>query len=167
MTTVAEPVDRQLQQIETLVARIEEHGDPATQDAAREMVRILLDLHATGLARILDLLAQAGPPGRDALDACVNDDMVRKLLLLHGLHPDGLETRVLQALGTVRPYMESHGGNVELLGICDGTVRLRMDGSCKSCPSSRLTFKARIERAIYNAAPDVVGIEVAEEENVQ
>jgi Fe-S cluster biogenesis protein NfuA/nitrite reductase/ring-hydroxylating ferredoxin subunit len=81
------------------------------------------------------------------------------LLLLYGLHPLTLDERVSKALDKVRPYLDSHGGNVDLLGITDGVVRLRMQGSCKSCPSSSMTLKLAIEEAIYAAAPDVVAIE--------
>ena len=56
--------------------------------------------------------------------------------------------------------MHSHGGNVELLSIDDGVVKLRMEGSCKGCPSSAMTMKSTIETAIYEAAPDVSGIVV-------
>jgi Fe-S cluster biogenesis protein NfuA len=87
-----------------------------------------------------------------------DDDLVSNLLLLYGLHPVSTESRVKKALDHVRPYIESHGGSVELLGINDGIVHLRMDGSCKSCPSSEVTLKLAIEEAIYVAAPDVVSI---------
>ena len=82
------------------------------------------------------------------------------LLLLHGLHPLDLEARVRQALEQVRPYLRTHGGDVELLGVDDGVVRLRMQGSCHGCPSSAVTLKHTIEEAIYDAAPDVAAIEV-------
>ena len=82
------------------------------------------------------------------------------LLLLYGLHPLDLEARVQQALEKVRPLLRSHGGNVELLGIADGVVRLRMLGSCHGCPSSAMTLKNAIEEAIYAAAPDATAIEV-------
>ena len=81
------------------------------------------------------------------------------LLLLYGLHPVPLETRVMGALDKVRPYLDSHGGNVELLGVADGVVRLRLQGSCKTCPSSAMTLKLAIEEAVYAAAPDVAAIE--------
>jgi Fe-S cluster biogenesis protein NfuA len=80
--------------------------------------------------------------------------------LLHGLHPLDLETRVRQALENVRPLLRSHGGNVELLGLAGAVVRLRMLGSCDGCPSSALTLKSAIEDAIFERAPDVIGIEV-------
>jgi Fe-S cluster biogenesis protein NfuA len=67
---------------------------------------------------------------------------------------------VRRALDKVRPYLHSHGGDVELLGISEGTVRLHLEGSCHGCPSSQVTLQTTIERAIYEAAPDVVAIEV-------
>jgi Fe-S cluster biogenesis protein NfuA/nitrite reductase/ring-hydroxylating ferredoxin subunit len=62
------------------------------------------------------------------------------------------------ALEEVRPYLESHGGNVELLAIGDGVVRLRLQGSCSGCPSSSATLQLAIEDAIRKAAPDVEDI---------
>jgi Fe-S cluster biogenesis protein NfuA len=58
----------------------------------------------------------------------------------------------------VRPYLESHGGNVELLGIEEGVVRLQLQGSCSGCPSSAVTLKLAVEEAIHKAAPDVTEI---------
>ncbi len=56
--------------------------------------------------------------------------------------------------------MQSHGGNVELLGVTDqGAVRLRLEGSCQGCPSSRVTLRYAVQEAIYAAAPDVTAIE--------
>ena len=70
-----------------------------------------------------------------------------------------LERRVRAALEEVRPYLESHGGNVELLEIADGAARLRLEGSCSGCPSSTVTLKLAIEDAIHKAAPDLRAIE--------
>lgn len=159
-TTVSQSFAERTQEIESLVARIENSSDPAAQTAAREMVRLLLDLHAVGLARMLEFLAQGGEGARAALDACARDELVSSLLLLHGLHPEGLEARVRKALDKVRPYLHSHGGDVELLGLSEGTVRLHLQGSCHGCPSSRVTLQTTIEQAIYEAAPDVAAIEV-------
>ena len=105
-------------------------------------------------------LGEAGEPGRSLLDELARDDLVGSLLMLHGLHPLDLETRVQQALDSVRPFLRSHGGEVELVGITDGVVRLRMKGSCQGCPSSSETLRNRIEEAIVAAAPDATGIAV-------
>jgi Fe-S cluster biogenesis protein NfuA len=69
-----------------------------------------------------------------------------------------LERRVGEALAEVRPYLESHGGNVELLGVDAGVVRIQLQGSCSGCPSSAVTLKLAVEEAIHKAAPDVTEI---------
>jgi Fe-S cluster biogenesis protein NfuA len=81
--------------------------------------------------------------------------LVAHLLLLHGLHPVPVAQRVQGALDGVLPYLESHGGSVELLGIEGGVARLRLQGSCSGCPSSTMTLKLAIEEAIFKAAPDI------------
>ena len=100
-------------------------------------------------------------PADGLIEQFGDDELVGSLLLLYGLHPVDLETRVRQALDKTRPYLRSHGGNVELAGVDPtGVVRLRLQGSCHGCPSSAMTLKLAIEKAIHEAAPDVAGIEV-------
>jgi len=151
---------QRIERIETLIQSIEQSADPATRASAQELIQAVLDLHGAGFARICDRLADAGEPGRSLLDAIARDDLVSSLLMLHGLHPLDLESRVRQALESVRPFLHTHGGEVELVGIESGVVRLRMQGSCKGCPSSEDTLKNRIEEAIVAAAPDATAIEV-------
>jgi Fe-S cluster biogenesis protein NfuA len=146
--------------IETLIDEIERFADPAAQERAREIVQALLDYHGAGLANLLGHIATAGTPGRAILEAMTRDDLVSSLLLLYGLHPHDLDARVSRALERVRPQLRTHGGDVELLGLDGGVVRLRMQGSCHGCPSSAATLRQTIETANYEAAPDVVSIEV-------
>ena len=80
--------------------------------------------------------------------------------MLHDLHPEDTETRVARALVEVRPYLKSHGGNVELVKVDNGVAYLRLEGSCHGCPSSTITLKLAIEEAIYKAAPDLVELQV-------
>jgi Fe-S cluster biogenesis protein NfuA/nitrite reductase/ring-hydroxylating ferredoxin subunit len=85
---------------------------------------------------------------------------VASLLLIHDLYPISLEERVLEALDTVRPYMESHGGNVELVELRDGVAHLALQGSCNGCAASRATLETAIEQALEEHAPDLAGLEV-------
>lgn len=146
--------------VEQLVGELEQTADPATWSRVEEVVRTLMEVHAEGLRRLL--AHWPGGEGAPALRALVEDDLVSCILLLHGLHPEGLEVRVRKALDGVRPYLASHGGNVELIGVDDSAVvRLRLEGSCQGCPSSAATLRGTIEEAVLAAAPDVAGIEVA------
>lgn len=60
----------------------------------------------------------------------------------------------------MRPYLGSHGGDVKLLGVADGVVRLRLERSCHGCPSSTVTMKLAVEKAIAEAAPEIARIAV-------
>jgi Fe-S cluster biogenesis protein NfuA/nitrite reductase/ring-hydroxylating ferredoxin subunit len=154
--------DRELQErvarIETLLGEIEALKDPNARSKAAEVVQVLLELYGEGLARVMEVVAQ-GEESERTFEAFVGDELVSHLLLLHGLHPLDVETRVVRALEEVRPYLQSHGGNVELLGVEGGVARLRMQGSCDGCPSSAMTLKLAIEEAVQKAAPDLEGIE--------
>ena len=68
--------------------------------------------------------------------------------------------KVEAALDTIRPYLETDGGNVSIEEITpDGVVRLKLLGACGSCPMSIMTLKAGIEQAIKKAVPEITGIE--------
>jgi Fe-S cluster biogenesis protein NfuA len=149
-----------MERVESLVRELERSPDTAAKERAQEIIATVVELHGAALERMLEGLAHAGAPGRALIDSLAEDELVSSVLLLHGIHPLALETRVRQALENVRPLLRSHGGNVELLGISGGLVRLRMLGSCDGCPSSELTLKSAIEQAIFERAPDVTGIEL-------
>ena len=82
-----------------------------------ELVSAVVQMYGAGLERIVELLAGAGEDGRRVAASLSEDELVATLLLIHDLHPVPLEDRVQAALDSVRPYMESHGGNVELLSL--------------------------------------------------
>jgi Fe-S cluster biogenesis protein NfuA/nitrite reductase/ring-hydroxylating ferredoxin subunit len=139
--------------IERLLDEIEGLPDAGAREKALEVVEALLDLYGAGLGRIV---TEVGARRDDELVAALlRDELVCHLLLLHGLHPLSVEKRVVAALEEVRPYLESHGGGVELLGIAGERVRLRLFGSCSGCPSSTMTLKLAIENAIQKAAPEI------------
>ena len=148
-----------IEQIEKLIQTIENLPDPAARASTIALVQALMEFHGDALDHLMEIVAAQGETGYSIFDKFAADEVVSSLLLLYGLHPLPLETRVSQALQKVRPYLDSHGGDVELLGIDAGVVRLRLQGSCKSCPSSSMTLKLAIEEAIYAAAPDVTSIE--------
>jgi len=144
--------------VEVLLEELEGSIGAVSRDTALELVSALIDLYGEGLARLVELMAARDDDGALA-QAAAADELVSHLLLLHGLHPVPVEARVRAALHEVRPYLESHGGDVELLGVEDGVVRVRMQGSCDGCASSAVTLKLAIEDAVHKAAPDVDRVE--------
>jgi Fe-S cluster biogenesis protein NfuA/nitrite reductase/ring-hydroxylating ferredoxin subunit len=143
------------ERVEQLLAELGEQADARVRDQAEELVRLLVEVYGEGLARIVELA------GDEAVDRFTADGLVASLLVLHDLHPVDVTDRVRQALDRVRPYLGSHAGGVELLGVDDeGVVRLRLEGSCDGCPSSTMTVKLAIERAINEVAPEVTRVDV-------
>jgi Fe-S cluster biogenesis protein NfuA len=148
----------QTQKIERLLSTLESTSDPHLRAVATELMQSVMELHGAGLERMMEIVFESGASGGRIIQRFGEDELTSGLLLLYDLHPLTMETRVVQALEKVRPFLNSHGGNVELLGVSEGVVRLRLAGSCRSCPSSAETLKNAIEKAIYEAAPDVAAI---------
>lgn len=130
-------------------------GGTAAHERAQQLVREVVGLYGAGLERIMHVLDDPGSAERLA-----TDDLVASLLLVHGLHPHDVHRRVTDALERVRPYLGSHGGDVDLLEVTDTVVRLAFTGSCKSCPSSAVTLELAVQDAIRTAAPEICSIEV-------
>ncbi|MGC1781016.1 MAG: NifU family protein [Acidobacteriaceae bacterium] len=145
------------ERVEKLAAKLQSASDPEIRAAALELVQSVVELHGAALQTLIDSLTRTAE-GEKALEEALNEDLVASMLLLHGLHPDDMETRVLRGIEKVRPYLQSHGGDVELASVRDGIVRLVLHGSCGSCPSSSLTLKNAVEDALFEAAPDIVEI---------
>jgi Fe-S cluster biogenesis protein NfuA/nitrite reductase/ring-hydroxylating ferredoxin subunit len=156
---IADP-DELVARVQELSAQLEAVAEPGTLAIAEELSAVIVQMYGAGLERIVDVIAAAGPAGEQVRDALVEDGLVASLLLIHDLYPVPIEERVVQALDKVRPYMESHGGNVELIGIEDGVARLRLEGSCKSCSASSATLELAVRQALEEMAPDLHGMDV-------
>lgn len=70
-----------------------------------------------------------------------------------------MKEQVQEVLNKLRPFLQRDGGDVELVDIEDGIVKVRLTGACGSCPSSTITLKAGIERALLEEVPGVKEIE--------
>jgi Fe-S cluster biogenesis protein NfuA/nitrite reductase/ring-hydroxylating ferredoxin subunit len=152
--------ERHLERVQELTQALEALEDGPAKEIAEDAIGAIVELYGDGLARIVDILGDSGVAGQEIHERLVDDGVVASLLLIHDLYPIDLETRVREALDTVRPYMESHGGNVELLALDDGVARLRLVGSCHGCAASAATLELAIKDALDEAAPDLAGLEV-------
>ncbi|HET6173759.1 MAG TPA: NifU family protein [Gaiellales bacterium] len=147
-----------LDRLEQLTAAIDATADPFLRGTVDELVSTILEMYGEGLTRIVRELAEQGEEG--LLLRLADDGVIGSLLLIHGLYPVSLEARVEEALASVRPYMESHGGDVQLLKLEDGVAHLKLVGHCHGCPASAATLELAIKEALEEAAPDLVGLEV-------
>jgi Fe-S cluster biogenesis protein NfuA/nitrite reductase/ring-hydroxylating ferredoxin subunit len=159
-TAIGESSDDVLLRVQELQARLDSSGDAQTREIAEELVSAVVRMYGAGLERIVGALLGAGGEGERLAAGLAEDELVAALLLIHDLHPVPLSQRVQGALEHVRPYMESHGGDVELLSLDEGVARISLVGSCSDCAASAVTLELAIKQAIEEAAPDLERLEV-------
>jgi Fe-S cluster biogenesis protein NfuA len=138
--------------VEALLGEFREAGDPASTERAEELVRLLVELYGAGLERLMELVSDKDGA---LVDRIVEDQLLASLLVLHGLHPVPVEKRVNEALEKARKY----AGPVNLLGFDDqGVVHLELEHSPQGCPSTAITVRNAIEKAVLDAAPELAGV---------
>jgi Fe-S cluster biogenesis protein NfuA len=158
MTMNSSDFQAKTEQIERLVQRVSALTDDEARTTALELLQSLMDLHGAVLTRVVELLANSGEAGRSSLAKLGSDPLVCGLLVLYGVHPVNLPDRVAQALEKVRPQLRKQGGSVELTGVADGVVTVKLQSSGQGCGSSPDALKLTIQQAILEAAPEVVQI---------
>jgi Fe-S cluster biogenesis protein NfuA/nitrite reductase/ring-hydroxylating ferredoxin subunit len=151
--TLAQMADR----VATLLAGFDSVSTPRqARESAEALAQTIVGLYGRGLERVLEIVHEtAAERSPEFFEQLVADPFVESLLCLHGLHPIALEDRVAAALDSVRPYLESHEGGVEIVGIEDDVVLLQLAGSCDGCPSSAATVKLAVEKAILERVPEI------------
>ena len=148
--TTARPVnaERTGRRVEEVLDRLAASGDPAAAAAAEELVRSLMDFYGAGLARILHL--RSGAPG-EAVARLLGDDLVASLFVLHDLHPEDRDTRIVRAVAGLR----EHDLEVVTFDEESGTLRLRSraSGGCGCGSGAGAQEAARAALACF--APEV------------
>jgi Fe-S cluster biogenesis protein NfuA len=156
-------LQKKIQRIATVLEQLESTSDPNTRALAKELLESLMALHGAGLERILELASNSGEAGETVIRQCGRDELVSSLLLLYGLHPDDLRTRVTRALEKSRGYLESHGAKADLTSLTEeGVISLRLHVKSNGCGSSAASVKSALQAAIEDAAPDAASILVEE-----
>ena len=151
-------LQNQSKQVEEVLDEFAQAGDEVTLERAERLVRSVMGLYASGLARVVEVAEERDPA---LVRALADDEVVGSLLVLHDLHPDDVDTRVQAALDRVRPYLGSHAGGIEYLGVDqEGVAHLTLQGSCHGCPSSSVTVTMAVEGAVLEAAPEVTAVDV-------
>jgi Fe-S cluster biogenesis protein NfuA/nitrite reductase/ring-hydroxylating ferredoxin subunit len=159
-TATSETTEVLLSRVQELQAELDACEEGRAQALAEELVGAVVGMYGIGLERILDLALAGAQDSGSLARALADDPHVATLLLIHDLHPVPLQDRVSSALEQVRPYMESHGGNVELLSLEDGVARIKLSGSCSDCAASTVTLELAVKQALDELAPDLEGLEV-------
>ena len=154
-------LQKKMQRIGEMVEGLESAADPSVRAMARELVESLMALHGAGLERILELASEAGETGETIIRKCGRDEVVSGLLLLYGLHPEDLHSRVTYALEKTRHFLQSHSATAKLVSVDDdGRVSVRVHLKPGGCGSTAATVKSTLQAAIQDAAPDASAIVV-------
>ncbi|ADG07179.1 NifU family protein [Kyrpidia tusciae] len=132
---------------------------------AMEMKKAIEAFHEHALRRLVRTL-RTTESGKELLLQAVEDPAVYAMFLMHGIIKQDLFTRVAAVLEEVRPYMRSHGGDVELVKVEADVVYVRLHGACSGCSLSALTLRDGVEEAVKARVPEVRRVEVAEDETV-
>lgn len=148
-------VHKQAQEIERLIHEVEAITEPDLREKIVTLVQSLLGFHAAGIERLMQIITAEGESSGALLDKLAGDRLVGSLLLLYGVHPLSLESRVEQAIARLRSNPTLNAGAVELVGISDQVVRLRLAQDQQRCHSSKQMLRTAIEDALYEAAPDL------------
>src|SRR5580658_8789463 len=121
-------LQKRMQRIGETIEQLESAADPSSRAMAKELLESLMALHGAALERILELAANAGEAGETIVRKCGRDDLVSSVLLLYGLHPENLRSRVAYALEKSRSSLQTHSASAELVSISDeGTVTVRLE----------------------------------------
>ena len=161
--TQSDDLQQRVTSIENLVNRLEGSTDPSVTSAARDLMKAVMDLHGSSIERMLEIIHDSGEPGKSIIERLGRDELVQSILLLYGLHPRDLHTRVADALDSQRAFLRSHGASAELVSIDEaGVVTVRLQAKQGGCESTATSVKSTIKAAIQEAAPDAGSIAIEE-----
>lgn len=155
----AAPDQQALARVQDLIAELEDAPDEPTAAVARELLEIVLEAHAGALARLLEIIGRT-PGGENILADMGQDEKVRAIMLLHGLHPEDSATRVRSALERLRPLLARQGVALANLDFAGNGVRIVLRCEARANLPPAEAVQRQIEEAIFDAAPDVAGIAV-------
>ena len=160
-----------MRRLGALVGELDQLPAGGSKVAARELVQLLMEVHGTGLERILELVKEsgreAGAAGETIIHRIGDDPIARNLLLLYGLHPDDLETRVIKALDAIKGRLRKLDCEVKLISIQEGDVQVRLHLSGHAHGSARKDLRSIVEGGLYDLAPDLTSLTIlgAEDES--
>lgn len=151
-------VEALAQRVDNAVQSVRQLSDEPRRQALA-LKEALEAFHKYALTRLVRRL-KADPIGKELLFAMVDDPAIRTLFAMHGIIRIDPEPRVAQALTAVRPYMQGHGGDVELVEVQGDRVYVRLHGACNGCSMSAVTLRTMVEEAIFAVAPEIKVVEV-------
>ena len=149
-----------MRQLGALVGELDPTQENSTSASVRRLVQLLMEVHGTGVERMMEIVFDSGPEGEALIAKLGRDPIVRNLLLLYSLHPEDIDTRVLRALETVGSRLRKFDSRVELVSAHDGVVQLQLHTSGHAHGSAAKNLREIVEEGIYEQAPDVTSLTI-------
>lgn len=158
-TPTDEEAEELLHRLNELLEQLERVPEPAGR-LAMDAVTALSELYGVALARVMALVdGEPRIPG-----ALAEDELLRHLLALHGIHPLPVADRVAAALDRLRPHVRLDGGALILDGIDGGVARIVMPAGCPGgCGTAPAALREAIVSCVLSAAPELSDVEVRQE----
>ncbi len=148
---LAERVDRAIAEVQSL--------EPEVRAKAMTLKSAIEEFHKIGLTHIVKTLKNDAN-GKQLLFNLVDEPTVYALFAMHGLVRADLKTQVSRVIEMVRPYMQSHGGDVTLVDVQGKTVFVQLSGNCNGCSMSSVTLRNTVEESLREHVPEVEKVEV-------
>lgn len=152
---LAERVDKAIAEVQSL--------EPEIRAKAMALKSAIEEFHKAGLAHMVKTLKNDSN-GKQLLFEMVDEPTVYALFAMHGLVRADLKTQVSRVIEMVRPYMQSHGGDVSLVGVEGKTVYVRLAGNCNGCSMSSVTLRNTVEESLREHVPEIENVEVVPNE---
>ena len=145
------------QKVNQLVDRVSALPDETARSTALELLQSIMDLQGAVMSRMIELLSEHGQAGTTSLAKLGSDPLICGQLVLYGIHPVSMADRVTRAIEKLRPQLHKQGASVDVLGVSEGSVRVKIQTGGNGHGSSE-KLKDAVQQAILEAAPEVVQI---------
>ena len=147
-----------VQQIGERVQELESIADPAVRAKMKELVQLLMEMHGSAVERMLEVIFHSSDAGAKVIDELGEDPLVGSLLILYGLHPEDVQTRVEKKFKAIRSRLFKIGAEVTSIAVNGSDVRVTVNMDGHACGSTTQNVRAAVEDAIYEAAPDLTSL---------
>lgn len=145
-----------------LAAAFEAHPDEQTRQAALDLLQGIDALHRAAFTRLTAFLNDR-QAGHLLVEAAETDQLISTVLNLYEILPTEVNIRQAEAaLAPVRPYIESHGGELKVLDVADGVITVQMGGACQGCAGATYTLQRGIRQALERGFPGFAEVVVTE-----
>ena len=152
-STSSDDLEHLARQVDGAIAEVQSLA-PDVRAKAMALKSTIEAFHKVGLTHMARKLKE-DPAGKQLLFELLDEPAVYALFTMHGLVRADPRTRVTRVLEMVRPYMQSHGGDVTLVDLQNNTLYVRLSGNCNGCSMSATTLRNIVDESLREHVPEI------------